>query len=64
MTGATDMTWVFFHGEMFMSPLTSGFTVASDATAGLVVVVYGHSEGFGEVCHIGPLSDRSGIEPR
>lgn len=50
-----------------MSPLTSGFTVASDASAGLVAVVYGHSEafeGFGEVHHIGPLNDRSGIEPR
>lgn len=61
---ASVMTWVFLRGEMFMSPLTSGFT---DASARLVVIVYGDSEAFeglGEVCHIVPLNDRSGIGAR
>lgn len=60
--GASAMTRLFF-----MSPLTSGFTTASDATAEPVVVVYGYSEafeGFKEVRHIGLLNDRSVTEPR
>lgn len=47
---------------MFMSLLTSGFTAASEASAGLVAVVYRHSEAFegsGKVCHIGQLNDRN-----
>lgn len=58
MAGACAVTWVLLFGEMFMSPLTSGFTADSDALAGLLAVVYGHSEaseGFGEVCHTDPL---------
>lgn len=54
-------------GEIFMSSLTSGFTAASDTSAGPVAVVYGHSEAFEGfrrgMSHMGPLNDRSGNEP-
>lgn len=59
MSGACAMTWVLLFGEMFLSRLTSGFTADSDALAGLLAVVYGHSEafeGFGEVCRTNPLT--------
>lgn len=60
MTSA--VMWAPLQGEMFKSPITSGFMAVSDASAGLLVVVYGHSEGFREVCHTGPLDDTSQIE--
>lgn len=58
---ACAVTRAVLSGEMSVSPVTSGFLEVSDASTGLALAVYGHSEGSGEVY---PHSGRDEIEPR